>query len=90
MLQIYENGEKTYAEVFSTLFVLCFQIAKRKEIKFGKKLDASYKWKEGKPYELSCEVGEALQEVIWKKDGEPITVSLFVTISRGSRGQNWH
>ena len=67
---------------------LCFLIAKRKEIKFGKKLDASYKWKEGKPYELSCEVGEALQEVIWKKDGEPITVSFFVTISRGSRGQN--
>ena len=51
-------------------------LEKRKEYQFSKKLEPTYKWKEGKPAEISCEVNESLQPVVWRYNGEEINVSL--------------
>lgn len=47
---------------------------KRKEYKFNKKLEKTYRWKEGKPMEIECEISEALQTVVWRYNGKEITV----------------
>lgn len=59
-----------------------YSLEKRKEYKFSKKLESSYTWKEGKAQEISCEVNEALQDVVWYYNGTAIAVSVDKYCSR--------